>query len=246
MLTEPALDAILQDVLGFPKDLWYAVRGRTPWHVRRDYEPRPMASIPYRRPEGDPRSEEVAHLVRRMATDRRALLPHRALFPGLRRTVRSPWDDRLPEPGMAVAVALLPADRALSVRLHPALTATVGDAPHGRVHRDGPERITLRRARVQTGAIAGPEPFLDVLEATLPTTADPLTARVPLDAAECAALVRERRNEVQALLAEGRAIVERIERLVCALYGVPDALTDEIVANAVARAGAVGADPANG
>jgi hypothetical protein len=29
-------------------DLWYAVRGRTPWHVRRDYEPKPMSRIPYR------------------------------------------------------------------------------------------------------------------------------------------------------------------------------------------------------
>lgn len=29
-------------------DLWYAIRGRTPWHVRRDYEPKPMAQIPYR------------------------------------------------------------------------------------------------------------------------------------------------------------------------------------------------------
>lgn len=29
-------------------DLWYAVRGKTPWHVRRNYEPKPMRRMPYR------------------------------------------------------------------------------------------------------------------------------------------------------------------------------------------------------
>jgi type I restriction-modification system DNA methylase subunit len=29
-------------------DLWYAIRGKTPWHVRRNYEPKPMARMPYR------------------------------------------------------------------------------------------------------------------------------------------------------------------------------------------------------
>lgn len=29
-------------------DLWYAVRGKTPWHVRRNYEPKRMKEIPYR------------------------------------------------------------------------------------------------------------------------------------------------------------------------------------------------------
>lgn len=29
-------------------DLWYAVRGKTPWHVRRNYEPKPMNEMPYR------------------------------------------------------------------------------------------------------------------------------------------------------------------------------------------------------
>jgi hypothetical protein len=29
-------------------DLWYAVRGKTPWHVRRNYEPLRMKEIPYR------------------------------------------------------------------------------------------------------------------------------------------------------------------------------------------------------
>jgi hypothetical protein len=29
-------------------DLWYSVRGKTPWHVRRNYEPKRMKEIPYR------------------------------------------------------------------------------------------------------------------------------------------------------------------------------------------------------
>ena len=45
-------------------DLWYAVRGKTPWHVRRNYEPKRMNELPYRRPDGDPRAGEVAERVR--------------------------------------------------------------------------------------------------------------------------------------------------------------------------------------
>jgi hypothetical protein len=52
---------------------------------------------------------------------------------------------------------------------------------------------------------------------------------------------------VQALLREGRTLVERVERLVCGLYGVPEDLTDAVVDHAVARAarasGTAGAAP---
>ena len=47
----------------------------------------------------------------------------------------------------------------------------------------------------------------------------------------------ERTKLVAGLLAEGRHMVEEVERLVCALYDVPDALTEEVVAHAVVRAG---------
>jgi hypothetical protein len=43
-------------------DLWYGVRGRTPWHVRRDYEPKPMARIPYRHIEAPDVSPETPRL----------------------------------------------------------------------------------------------------------------------------------------------------------------------------------------
>ncbi len=45
-------------------DLWYAVRGKTPWHVRRNYEPLRMKEIPYRHVElaGSPVSTDVKSL----------------------------------------------------------------------------------------------------------------------------------------------------------------------------------------
>jgi hypothetical protein len=48
-------------------DLWYAVRGRVPWHVRRDYEPKPMKAMPYRHvphPSGWIPGPEVAEMQR--------------------------------------------------------------------------------------------------------------------------------------------------------------------------------------
>jgi hypothetical protein len=48
-------------------DLWYAVRGKTPWHVRRNYEPKPMARMPYRHvgeaPSSTGRLEELDALL---------------------------------------------------------------------------------------------------------------------------------------------------------------------------------------
>ena len=49
-------------------------------------------------------------------------------------------------------------------------------------------------------------------------------------------LAGDRAAGVSALLREGREKVERVERLVCALYGVPHDLTDAVVAHAVERA----------
>lgn len=43
---------------------------------------------------------------------------------------------------------------------------------------------------------------------------------------------------VHDLLAEGRRLVEEVERLVCAFYDLLDELTEKVVAYAVARAGA--------
>jgi len=51
-------------------DLWYAVRGKTPWHDRRNYEPKPMNEMPYRhvaRPAGWEPGADVAALTGALA-----------------------------------------------------------------------------------------------------------------------------------------------------------------------------------
>ncbi len=54
-----------------------------------------------------------------------------------------------------------------------------------------------------------------------------------------AAAVAHRQREVDDLLAERRLFVEAVERLVCGLYGLPDALTELVLASAVTRSGTV-------
>jgi hypothetical protein len=217
-------------------DLWYAVRGKTPWHVRRNYEPKRMNEIPYRRPESDPRADEVAELVRAVARNRRALLRHRAVVRDLGRTLKDPWKTSPVEVDEAALVAELPATETVSVRLDPALA--VEGAPSGRATRVGPGVLSLRKGQRETGRITGDVSRLDLLEAMLgagPVT-DVAPVVLPKDAAAHAARRRARVAEVRRLLAEGRELVEQIERLVCALYDLPPELADEVVAHAVARA----------
>ena len=59
---------------------------------------------------------------------------------------------------------------------------------------------------------------------------------LPKDLEVFARLAEERATVVSKLLAEGREKVERVERLVCALYGLPDELTEDVVQHAIARA----------
>jgi hypothetical protein len=212
------------------------VRGKTPRDVWRNYEPKRMNEIPYRRPEGDPRAEEIAGLVRRIAGNRRALLPHRALFPRLTSIVKDPWKTGTPavDPGAAIAT-LDPAD-VVSVRLDSRLGVHLGEAPLGTATRVGSGAIEFRRARKVTGRIDGPESVLDVLEGLLGGADDPGAVLLPKDLGAYRTLIATRGAEVTALLAEGRRLVEEVERLVCALYDVPGDLTDEVVARAAARA----------
>jgi hypothetical protein len=51
--------------------------------------------------------------------------------------------------------------------------------------------------------------------------------------------VIRRQDEIDDLLDAGRRLVEAVERLVCKLYGVSDALTDLVVESAISRAGTV-------
>jgi hypothetical protein len=98
-------------------DLWYAVRGKTPWHVRRNYEPLRMNEMPYRPPDGDPRANRVADLVRTIAKNRRKLLPYRKAIGGLERVVKDPWATGPLELNEAALVAELSAGETVSLRL---------------------------------------------------------------------------------------------------------------------------------
>lgn len=219
-------------------DLWYAVRGKTPWHIRRNYEPLRMNEMPYRRLDGDPRADEVGDLVRAMAANRRALLPHRAVVDDLERTVKDPWRDGPVHVDERALVRELPAAETVSVRLHPGLSLIFAEQSAAKVHRTAPTALELRRGRQVVGSVSGDAAVLDLLERLLDGRADEHLGELllPKDLGVFAERVRERAERVQALLGEGRELVERVERLVCAIYDVPDDLTDQVVAHAVRRA----------
>lgn len=217
-------------------DLWYAVRGKIPWHVRRNYEPKRMNEMPYRRPEGDPRADEIAALVRDIAANRRALLPHRPVVRDLGRIVKDPWKTGPVEIDRPALIAELGDRETVSVRLDPALH--VEGAPEGRAHRERPDTLVFRRGLGETGRVVGDPARLELLLEVLGSgRSDNVTATLlPKDLEAFARLADDRAQVVAALLAEGRQKVERVERLVCALYGVPDDLTEAVVQHAVVRA----------
>ncbi len=213
-------------------DLWYAVRGKSPRDIWRNYEPKRMNEIPYRPPEADPRAEQIANLVREIAANRRALLPHRPFVRDLTRIVKDPWRDGPVVVDPAALARELPDDEKISVRLDPALETTIEGRP-GRPRRESPSVLAFGRA-----SVTGDGGRLDLLEGMLDGRApDDLPAvLLPRHAQAFELLVRERETIVRELLAEGRRLVEEVERLVCALYDVPEDLADEVVAHAVRRA----------
>jgi len=89
------------------------------------------------------------------------------------------------------------------------------------------------------GTLAGNEAAVEFVEHLLAGRADERLPEllVPKDLDAFARRVAERTRGVEALLAEGRDLVEQVERLVCAVYDVPDDLTEQVVAQAVRRAG---------
>jgi hypothetical protein len=219
-------------------DLWYAVRGKTPWHVRRNYEPKRMNEMPYRRPEGDPRAAEVARLVRDLAANRRALLPYRPRVRELRRIVKDPWRTGPVDVRRAMMVAHLPPAETVSARLDGTLVINGDAGARGRVRRTSAGTLTVTSGRVALASITGPSERLDMLEAVAGGHDGGIgAALLPKDLAafdaRCAAVA----DDVRRLLAEGRTLVERVERLVCGLFGLSADLTDRVVAHAVWRAG---------
>ena len=218
-------------------DLWYAVRGKTPWHVRRNYEPKRMNEMPYRRPDGDARAEEIAERVRQLAANRRALLPLRASVRDLGRTVKDVWKTGPAEVDRAALLDSLPRHATVSVRLDAALV--VEGTPSGTVGRAAADVLVARRGRQETGRVTGDPARLDLLEELLARRdGDRLgSLLLPKDLNALERAATERRDEVVRLLAEGRRLAEEVERLVCRLYDVPDELAEAVVAHAVERAG---------
>ncbi len=219
-------------------DLWYAVRGRHPRDIWRDYEPKPMARIPFCCRNADPRTLRIAELVREIAANRRSLLPHRPVVRDLERIVKDPWKDGPVEVDGAALVAELPASEKISVRLDPQLEAAFAEEGTGRPSREGSTALVFRRGKRELGRVTGDPRRLDLLEELLGGKAGDRAAETllprKLDAFE--KKVRERADLVSALLAEGRRLVEEVEWLVCGLYGLPDELTNEVVRHAVERA----------
>jgi hypothetical protein len=264
-------------------DLWYAVRGKTPRDVWRNYEPKPMNEIPYRHvsaPDGWGPSHHVdtlaqaaakadlqtvgaqaqallsavesqagdadvaaaiEHLVRAVAANRRALLALRSAAPELRRAVKNPWRTHGVEVDRSAVLAELPATAVRSVRLDPALAVDITtDGVLGHPHLEDGALVFTRSRRV-TARVDGPLDRLtlvqDLLGAERPMPDDLLSARVPANLRAFGEEIERRQSEIDDLLAVGRELVEVVERLVCALYGVPDALADLVVESAIARAG---------
>ncbi|MGI9112194.1 MAG: HsdM family class I SAM-dependent methyltransferase [Gaiellaceae bacterium] len=218
-------------------DLWTAVRGKTPWHVRRNYEPKRMNEIPYRRPDGEPRADEIAALVRAVAANRRALLPLRPLIRELGRTIKDPWRTGPVAVDRQAVVANLPTKQLVSVRTDSSLTVQVVETPMGKPTCVDESTLAFRRGRIETGRVTGPPARIDLVEELVGARVDDVRELLlPRDLAALEAAEGEAVATAKALLLEGRKLVEEVERLVCALYGVPADLTEAVVEHAVARA----------
>ena len=196
-----------------------------------------MNEMPYRRPEGDPRAEEIAGLVREIAQNRRTLLPYRDVVRDLGRTIKDPWKTGPVEVDDAKLVERLPVGEKVSVRLDPDLA--VEGTPAGRVVRAGAAVLAFRRGKSETGRMTGTPERIDLLVALIGSgrVENPSVILLPKNLPAYLALRVAEADVVRELLEQGRVLVERVERLVCALYDVPDELTEAVVDHAVARAG---------
>ncbi|MGO9320713.1 MAG: N-6 DNA methylase [Solirubrobacteraceae bacterium] len=197
---------------------------------------------------GTPAGDADAHnaierLVRAIADNRRALLAFRAVAPELKRAIKNPWRTHGVEVDPAAMLAELPASAVRSVRLDPDLAVKIttdGALGRGRFE-DG--ALVFTHSRRTTARVDGPHDRVallqDLLGAGRLMPDDLLSVRMPASLGAFSEEIARRQGEIDDLLAVGRELVEVVERLVCALYGVPDALTDLVVESAVTRAGTV-------
>jgi hypothetical protein len=188
----------------------------------------------------------IEHLVRAVAQNRRELLPLRAIAPELTRAVKNPWRTREVKVKPGVAIGELPPTELRSVRLDPTLTTTIttdGNLGQPRLN-DG--SLVFTHARRLTARVEGPLDrlglLLDVVEGRRLKPNDLLAFMLPARLDEFSRHTARRQLQVDQLLAEGRRMVDAVERMVCRLYGVPDELTELVIESADARAGAIGPD----
>ncbi|MGI8440560.1 MAG: HsdM family class I SAM-dependent methyltransferase [Thermoleophilaceae bacterium] len=263
-------------------DLWYAIRGKSPRDVWRNYEPRPMLRMPYRHVEfasevssrlrelekllaaGDvaaaagltdelgqelrdePSSAGEAagaleRLVREVAANRTALLPHRDVVPELSAAVKDPWRTGPLSVDARRLVTSIASVETVSVRLDSSLRVEMGtDGTLGSFRWEGSD-LVFRRSRQVTARVTGaPERLRQVEMAVggnkrlLPD--DLLRLPLPRDAEVFASTVAAREAEVHGLMDHGRLLVEAAERIVCRLYRVPPDLEDAVIDHAHRRA----------
>ena len=133
-------------------------------------------------------------------------------------------------------VGTLPAKETVSVRLDPLLTAE--GAPAGKPVRVESAALAFRRGGKETGRVTGEGRRLDLLGEIIGTRQidDATNVLLPKDMDAFERTTASVTATVQLLLDDGSAHVERVERLVCALYSLLDELTEEVVTHARARA----------
>ncbi len=114
----------------------------------------------------------------------------------------------------------------------------VTGVPSGKPARTDLRSLSFRRGGAETGRIEGEPAALDLLETSLGrrVVESPADVLLPKDIGAFHDRAEARAREVKGLLGDGRVLVEKVERLVCALYDLPAGLTDEVVAHADARA----------
>jgi hypothetical protein len=163
--------------------------------------------------------------------------------PELRRAVKNPWRTHGVEVDLGAVLAELPGTDQRSVRLDPELAVNITtDGVLGRARLEK-GALVFTHSRRATARVGGPHDRVALLQDLLGTERlmpdDLLSARMPANLGAFAEEIAARQGEIDDLLAVGRELVEVVERLVCALYGIPDALTDLVVESAVTRAGTV-------
>ena len=187
----------------------------------------------------------IEHLVRAVVSNRAGLLRLRAIAPELKRAVKNPWRIHGVAVDRGAALSQLSASDLRSVRLDPTLTVAITtDGILGRAQLTD-DAAVFSHARRNTARIEGPSDrlalLLDVVAGGQLTPEDLLSVKLPVSVRKLDEHLERRQSEVDALLESGRKLVETIERLVCRIYGVPDDLTELVIASATSRAGTIAA-----